>query len=146
MTKISEVMTPHCEWVSGDISVQDVARKMKELDCGFIPVGENEKLVGMITDRDIALRCVAEGKDPATCTAADIMTNKVFYCYDTDETVEVCQKMADVKVRRFPVMTRDKRLVGVISMGDLAQSVKFQETGQTLKDITAHDRQNRYAA
>lgn len=146
MTKISEVMTSHCEWVPSDASVQDVARKMKELDCGFIPVGENDKLIGMITDRDIALRCVAEGKNPASCTAADIMTEKVFYCYDADDVVEVCQKMAELKVRRFPVMSRDKRLVGTISMGDLAQSVKFQETGQTLKDITAHNRQNKYAA
>lgn len=145
MTKISEIMTPKCEWVSADTSVQDIAKKMKENDCGFVPVGENDKLIGIVTDRDIAIRCAAEGKNPATCTARDIMTAKTYYCYEYQDANDVCSNMADIKVRRLPVVDRNKRLVGVISMGDLAQHLKFQQTGECLKDITEENTTRRAA-
>ncbi len=136
MTKISDVMTKNCEWVAPSASLQECAQKMRELDCGFLPVGENDKLIGMVTDRDIACRAVADNKGPAA-QVRDIMTPKTYYCYDDLEAKEVCDNMSQVKVRRMPVMNRDKRLVGVVSMGDLAQFADNQETGETLRDITA---------
>jgi CBS domain-containing protein len=146
MTKISELMTRNCEWVSPDTSAQQIAQKMKQLDCGFIPVGENDKLIGMVTDRDLALRCVAEGKNPQECQARDLMTEKTYYCYDDQDAKEICDNMSEIKVRRLPVVNRDKQLVGVVSMGDLAQYAAENETGETLKDITEGLKQNRIAA
>ncbi len=136
MPKISEIMTPSCEWVSPNASIQECAQKMKSLDCGFMPVGENDKLVGMVTDRDIAIRAVADNLQPSS-QVRDIMTEKTYYCYNDMDAVDVCNNMSEIKVRRMPVVNRDKRLVGVVSMGDLAQYAEMQETGETLRDITA---------
>ena len=136
MPQIKDVMTPNCEWVAPDASLQQCAQKMKELDCGFMPVGENDKMIGMVTDRDITCRAVADNMAPST-QVRDVMTQKTYYCYDDMEAKEVCDNMSEIKVRRLPVVNRDKRLVGVVSMGDLAQYAEMQETGETLKDITA---------
>jgi CBS domain-containing protein len=140
MTKISDIMTPHCEWAQPNATVQEIAQRMKELDCGFIPVGDGEdrKLIGTITDRDIALRCCARGLNPKECTARDVMTDKTYYCYDDQDTEDVCHNMSEIKVRRLPVLNRDKELVGVVSIGDLAQGSETSETGETLKEITFH--------
>lgn len=146
MPQISDIMTPSCEWVSPDCTLQDCAQKMKTLDCGFLPVGENDKLVGMVTDRDICIRAVAEGKDPASCCAKDVMTAKTYYCYDDQDAAEVCNNMSEIKVRRLPVVNREKRLVGIVSMGDLAQACEMQETGETLRDITAQLKAQKKAA
>jgi len=93
---------------------------MAEIDAGFIPVGENDRLVGMITDRDIVIRAVAKGKTPGKCVARDVMSPETKYCYE-DETIEdAARKMATLQVKRLPVLNRDKRLVGIVSLGDLA--------------------------
>jgi CBS domain-containing protein len=102
-------------------SIRDAARMMKEIDAGFLPVGENNRLVGTVTDRDIAVRGVAEGKGPDTAVR-DVMTGEVLYCFE-DETLDaVSTKMGNLQVRRLPVLNRDKRLVGVISLGDISQA------------------------
>jgi CBS domain-containing protein len=94
---------------------------MKDIDAGFLPVGENDRLVGMVTDRDIAIRAVAQGKGPDT-KVRDVMTEEVIYCFDDESLDAVSTMMADRKVRRLPVLNRNKRLVGIVSIGDLSQS------------------------
>ena len=119
--KVSECMSKDVRIASPAWSICDAARAMKQIDSGFLPVGENDRLVGMVTDRDIAVRAVAEGKGPDT-QVRDIMTDEVIYCFDDDDLDAVATKMCDRKVRRLPVLNRDKRLVGVVSLGDLSQS------------------------
>jgi CBS domain-containing protein len=102
-------------------SIREAARTMKEIDAGILPVEENDRIVGMITDRDIAVRAVAEGKGPDT-RVRDVMSQEVLYCYEDEPLEEVCRQMRELQIRRMPVLTRSKRLVGIISLGDLAQS------------------------
>lgn len=101
-------------------TIREVARMMREADAGAIPVGENDRLVGMITDRDIAIRAVAEGKNSDT-PVREVMTGEIGYCFDDEDLDSVALKMSDMKVRRLPVLNRDKRLVGMVSLGDIAQ-------------------------
>src|SRR5213078_112722 len=102
-------------------TVQKAAKTMAELDAGVLPVGENDHLIGMITDRDIAICGIAQGKGPKT-KVRDVMTEDVKYCFDDQEVEEVTRNMADIQVRRLPVLNRDKRLVGILSLGDVAIS------------------------
>jgi CBS domain-containing protein len=101
-------------------SIRDVAKIMAEIDAGIMPVGENDRLIGMISDRDIAIRAVAQGKGPDTPVRDVMSTEKVLYCYDDEELDTVAKNMGDVQVRRLPVVNREKRLVGIVSLGDLA--------------------------
>lgn len=107
---------------------------MASVDSGALPVGENDRLVGMITDRDIAIRAVAEGKGPQT-KVRDVMSAEVKYCYDNQEVDKVTRNMGDIKVRRLPVVDRDKRLVGILSLGDLAAS-GAKKAGDALSSIS----------
>jgi CBS domain-containing protein len=102
-------------------SIRDAARMIKEIDAGFLPVGENNRLVGTVTDRDIAVRGVAEGKGPDT-PVRDVMTGEVLYCFEDEDLDAVSTKMGNLQVRRLPVLNRDKRLVGIISLGDISQA------------------------
>jgi CBS domain-containing protein len=117
--KIGKLMTRDVRLADPDWSIKDAAATMAAIDCGFIPVGENDRLVGTITDRDIAIRAVAEGMGPET-KVRDVMSKDVKYCFDDEEVSDVARNMADIQVRRLPVVNRDKRLVGVVSLGDLA--------------------------
>lgn len=124
-------------------SIKDAAQKMKEADAGFIPVGENDRLVGMITDRDIAIRAVAEGKGCQT-PVREVMTTEVEYCFEDEDIAEAAAKMGDLRVRRLPVLNRDKRLVGVISIGDIAKG--DAASGQiALEQVTTPGGQHRQA-
>ncbi len=117
--------------------IQEVAQLMKDGEFGIVPVQEDDKMVGMITDRDIVLRCVAEGKNPEKCMAKDVMTDEVLYCYDDQDVEELAQSLSDNKVRRMPVVNRDKRLVGIISLSDLArQSGVSHLVGRTLSHVS----------
>lgn len=146
MTQIKDVMSPNFKFMAPDSPVAQVAQQMRDMDCGFMPLAENDKIVGMITDRDITIRAVAEGKNPAECTARECMTAKTFYCYDDQDIEEVCNNMGEIQVRRLPVVNREKRLVGVVSMGDLAQSASRPNVGQTQQQITAQVAQNKQQA
>lgn len=117
--KVQEAMTRDVKIASPDERIQDVARRMAEEDLGFLPVGENDRLVGMITDRDIVVRVVANGMD-GDARVRDAMTREVKYCYEDEEMDHVVSNMGDIQVRRLPVVDRDKRLVGVISLADAA--------------------------
>src|SRR5436305_8700896 len=112
--KISKVMKRDAKLTSPNDTLQHAAKLMKDCDCGILPVAEGDRLIGMITDRDIAVRCIAEGKGP-DCKVRDAMTEEVKYCFEDEDIDHVCKNMADIQVRRLPVMNRDKRLVGIVS-------------------------------
>jgi len=133
--KINEVMSPDVRIAGPDQTVEQAASLMAELDAGVLPVGDNDRLVGMITDRDIAVRCVAKGKGPET-KVREIMSEEVKYCFADQDIEEVASNMADIQVRRLPVVDRDKRLVGIISLGDIATASGGLEAGEALAGIS----------
>lgn len=118
--KIKDIMSKNVEIVSSDTPLNEVARKMQSSDCGSVLVGKDDRLVGMITDRDLALRCVAESHDPEETNALQVMTKQILYCRDTDSLEDVALDMMKNKVRRLPVLDKNKKLVGIVSLGDLA--------------------------
>jgi CBS domain-containing protein len=134
--KVSELMTPDVEIVAPDDTLHTAARMMADLDTGALPVGENDRLVGMITDRDITIRAVAEGRDPNTTKVRDAMSEHIRFCFEDEDTQEVGHKMSDWAVRRLPVLNRDKRLVGIVSLGDLATGGAEQESQKALEEIS----------
>jgi CBS domain-containing protein len=129
---IREVMTRDARLTHPDDTVQQAAMLMKDHDCGILPVADGDRLVGMVTDRDIAIRCIARGKGP-NARVTEAMTQEVMYCFDDEDTQHVCQNMADIQVRRLPVVNRDKRLVGIVSLSDLAR--KEPNTAKALHGI-----------
>jgi CBS domain-containing protein len=134
--KVSDAMTRDVRVASPNQTIQDAAKMMSDVDSGVLPVGENDRLIGMITDRDIAVRAVAQGKGPQTLVR-EVMTDHVHYCFDDEDMDEVTRKMADSQVRRLPVVNRDKRLVGILSLGDVATSRDgADEAGEALSDIS----------
>ncbi len=133
--RVNEVMTRHVRVASPKDTIREAARIMAQIDAGVVPVGENDGLVGMLTDRDIAVRAVAEGKGPDT-TVGEVMTPDVQYCFDDEDIDEVCQNLGDQQIRRIPVVNRQKRLVGILSLGDLALSGGNGATGETLAAIS----------
>ena len=133
--KVSEVMTRDVQLIEPTQTIRDAAKLMAELDAGIMPVREGDRLVGMITDRDIAVRAVAEGKGPDT-PVREVMTDDVKYCFEDDDTGDVARNMADIQVRRLPVLTRDKRLVGIISLGDMAVTDGSGRVGEAVAGIS----------
>jgi CBS domain-containing protein len=133
--KISEVMTHDVRLARPDQTVEQAALLMAEMDAGVLPVGDNDRLVGMITDRDIAVRCVARGKSPDT-KVGEIMSEDVKYCFADQDVEEVAANMADIQVRRLPVVDRNKRLVGIVSLGDIATTGSGMEAGEALSAIS----------
>jgi CBS domain-containing protein len=132
--KVSEVMTRGVRVASPDDSLKKAAMAMAELDAGILPVGEKDRLVGMITDRDIAINGVALGKGPKA-KVREAMTPDVKYCYEDQEVGEVIENMGDIQVRRLPVLDREKRLVGILSLGDVAKSADRIGVARALSDI-----------
>ena len=118
--KIRDVMAHDPKITDPDDTLQHAATLMKECDYGFVPVCEDDRLVGVITDRDITVRAIAQGKGP-DAKVREVMTPEVRYCFEHEDTEHVARNMAQIQVRRLPVMNRDKRLVGVVSIGDLAR-------------------------
>jgi CBS domain-containing protein len=133
--QVKEVMTENVSVVEPDTQIPQIARKMRDEDIGSLPVVENERLVGMVTDRDIVVRAVAEGQDVRTATAREAMSPRILYCFDDQTVEEVLENMGEQQIRRLPVVDRDKRLVGVVSLGDLAKSAK-KKAGDALKEIS----------
>ena len=118
--KIRDVMTRDAKLASPTDTLERAAKLMKQCDCGSLPVADGDRLAGMITDRDIAIRAVAEGRGPDS-RVREAMSGEVLYCFDDQDIDEVCKNMAEIQVRRLPVVNRDKRLVGIVSIGDLAR-------------------------
>jgi CBS domain-containing protein len=132
--QVSECMTQQVKIASPQETIRDAARMMAECDAGALPVGENDRLVGMITDRDIAIRGVAEQKGP-DAKVSEVMTRNIEYCFEDDSIEDVLRFMGERQVRRLPVLSRDKRLVGIVSLSDLACRGQEQRAGQALTDI-----------
>lgn len=134
--KVREAMTRDVRLVKPDQPISEAASLMAELDIGVLPVEENDRLVGMITDRDIAVRAVAVGRGPDT-PVADVMSREVKYCFEDQSIDEVTQNMGELRIRRLPVLTRDKRLIGILSLGDLAiDEGARDEAGEALGGIS----------
>jgi CBS domain-containing protein len=134
--KVREAMTRDVRLVKPDQPISEAARLMGELDIGALPVEDSDRLVGMITDRDIAVRAVAAGRGPDT-PVGDVMSRDVKYCYEDQTIDEVTQNMGELRIRRLPVLTRDKRLIGILSLGDLAiDEGARDEAGEALGGIS----------
>jgi CBS domain-containing protein len=133
--RVSEAMTRDVRVANPDQTIREAAQMMAELDAGALPVGEQDRLVGMITDRDIAVRAVAHGKSPDT-RVRDVMTDDVKYCFDDDDVEDVARNMADIQVRRLPVVNRDKRLVGIVAIADIAASEEPEVVGEAVSGIS----------
>lgn len=134
--RVSEAMTRDVRVASPDQTIREAAQVMLDLDAGALPVGEGDRLVGMITDRDIAVRAVAQGKGPDTAVR-EVMTSDVLYCFEEDDLDTVARNMGEKQVRRMPVVNRDKRLVGVLSLGDMAVMQDGPSAGSALSAISA---------
>ena len=133
--RVSEAMTRDVRVANPGQSIREVAKIMGEIDAGALPVGENDRLVGMITDRDIAIRAVGEGRSPNTAIR-DVMSQEVLYCYEDEDLDDVARNMSNVKVRRLPVLDRDKRLVGIVSLGDVAQNEDTSTIGEATAGVS----------
>jgi CBS domain-containing protein len=134
--KIHDLMTADVTFVRPDTSILEVARKMRDADIGSTPVVDDDRLIGMVTDRDIVLRVVALGGDPAAAVARDAMSPGILYCYEDDTVEQVLENMGDQQIRRLPVVNSDKRLVGYVSLGDLSLTGKRRAAGEALQEIS----------
>lgn len=135
---VKEVMREKAEVIHFDRSVQEAAKMMKDGNFGSLPIEQNDKMVGMITDRDIVVRVVANGKDPSTTKVADCMSEGISYCYDDEDIEAIAHKMASVQVRRLPVVNRNKKLVGIVSLSDMARNAKNEKLTQEIVSQVAH--------
>ncbi|MEL4378451.1 CBS domain-containing protein [Brucella cytisi] len=133
--QVRDMMSADAQIANPQETIQQAARLMASIDAGFLPVGENGHLVGMITDRDIAVRAVALGRGPDT-PVRDVMTSDVKYCFMDQEIEDVTANMGEIQVRRLPVLDRNKRLVGVISLGDIALASADGAAGEALAGIS----------
>lgn len=132
--QINEVMTPDVYITRPDQSIAEAARRMAEADVGCLPVGDEEKLIGMVTDRDIVLRAVARGLGGDT-RVREVMTESIKYCYDDQEVGEVARNMAELGVRRLPVVNRDKRIVGVVALSNITHNADGQSRDALLRGV-----------
>ncbi len=136
--KVKEAMHKGVEWVSPDTPLPTLAKKMRQYDIGALPVGENDRLIGMVTDRDIAVRSLPDGKDVSKLTARDVMTTDIIYCWDTDELSEAAHTMESRRVRRLPVLDTNKRMVGMLSLGDISHAASAKISAELTKAVSAH--------
>jgi CBS domain-containing protein len=118
--KVNEISTKNPEIIHPEAMICEAARKMKEGDIGMLPVCDGERLVGAITDRDLVIRAIADGYDPLTTKVRDVMTPKIAWCFEDEEIGQAANRMEEKQIRRLAVLNRDKRLVGILSLGDLA--------------------------
>lgn len=132
--KVSHAMTREPLIIDANDTIKHAAEIMAREDVGFLPVQEDDRLVGMLTDRDIVIRCVVQGKD-GTARVRDAMTKDVKYCFEHDDLDEVMENFAEIQVRRMPVLTTDKRLVGILSLADAARCYSADAVGVALSGV-----------
>lgn len=134
---LEEIMTRNAQVIEPDATLQEAARLMKNLDVGGLPVCDGERLCGFITDRDIAIRAVAEGEDPGTCKVSDVMSKELHWCYADEDVEKAAQLMRQYQIRRLMVLDRDKKLCGIVSLGDLAVEGEDDEfAGEVLEKVS----------
>ncbi len=136
--QVKEAMHAGVEWVEPGTPVTEIAKKMRDLDVGAMPVCEKDNLVGMVTDRDITCRAVAGGRDPAKLTAGNIMSEGVIFCRDTEELEDAIRIMENKRIRRMPAVDKDKRMVGMLTLGDVSHAASQQIGGEVLKAVSDH--------
>ncbi len=136
--KVKDAMHTGAEWVAPETPLSEVAKKMQTLDIGAIPVGENDRLVGMVTDRDITCRAVAAAKDCSKLTARDVMTKGIVYCRDSEDLDDAMRIMEQKKIRRLPVIDGKKRMVGMLSLGDVSHAASHTLAGEVMAAVSAH--------
>ena len=138
--KLSEIMTRDVVVIQPDDSLQSAAKKMRDLNIGFLPVCDGEDLIGVISDRDIIIRALADGMDVNIMLGRDMMTTPPIYCFDDQDVSEVAKIMEENQIRRLVVLSReDKRLVGVVSLGDLARNETTDRSGRVLQKVSEPD-------
>lgn len=134
--QVKDIMSKKPDYISPDVTLKNVADEMLKRDIGFILIKENGQLLGAITDRDIIIRALANGKDPAKTLVKDVMTPNALFCYEDDDVQKAAQKMSDKQIRRLAVLDQNKQITGVISLGDIAVKGKNEQlTGQVLHEV-----------
>jgi CBS domain-containing protein len=137
--KVKEAMHKGVDWVDPDTPVIDLAKLMRQHDIGALPIGENDQLIGMVTDRDIVCKGLAEDSfDSRRATARDVMTPGIHCCREDDDLVKAVRHMEELKVRRLPVINKSKRMVGILSLGDVSRSAPSDLLSEILKSVSAH--------
>jgi CBS domain-containing protein len=137
--KVKDAMHKGVDWVSPETPVTELAKLMREHDIGAIPIGENDRLIGMVTDRDIVCKGLArEGFDPSRATARDVMTPGIHCCAEDDDLAKAVQHMEELKVRRLPVINKNKRMTGMLSLGDISYSAAGNLVTEWAKNVSAH--------
>jgi CBS domain-containing protein len=135
--ELREIMTRNPEVVSAQSSLREAATKMKNLDVGLIPVCAGDRLEGLLTDRDITIRATADGRDPNKTKVSDVMSTDVAYCFEDQDVAEAVSLMEARQIRRLPVLSKDKRLVGIVSLGDIAVHAGDRDlAGETLQEVS----------
>ncbi|MFO7476803.1 MAG: CBS domain-containing protein [Methyloceanibacter sp.] len=136
--KVKEMMHKGAEYVAPNAKLQVIATKMRDHDIGSVPVCDGGKLIGMVTDRDIAIRALANGRDISKLEAKDVMSKDVIFCRDNEQAEDAIRIMEDNRIRRLPVLDEAKKLVGIVSLGDISHALSRNITGEVTKAVTAH--------
>jgi len=134
--KLKEIMSDHVEVIHPDDSLQTAAEKMRDRDIGFLPVCDGDRLIGVLTDRDLITRALADGLESTAILGRDLVTSPAIYCFDDQSVDEAAKLMHDNQIRRLVVLSRDKQMVGVISLGDLAMIANDKLTGDVLQSVS----------
>ena len=136
--KVKDMMHKGAEYVAPNAKLETIAKKMRDYDIGSIPVCEGGKILGMVTDRDIAIRALANGKDVSKLEAKDVMSKDVIFCRDTEEAEDAIRIMEDNQIRRLPVLNDAKQLIGMVSLGDISHALSQDLTGEVTRAVSAH--------
>ncbi len=137
MHTLKEVMSRDVQVSSPDDTIMEVAQQMREGNFGMMPVGENDRMIGAISDRDIAIRVVADGKDPRTTKVREVMSDGIVWAYEDDSVDDAAKLMSEHQIRRLPILNADKRLVGIVALGDFAvESADIEAAGEALSEIS----------
>jgi len=136
--KVRDLMRKGAEYVAPNAKLQVIAKKMRDYDVGAMPVCEGGKTIGMVTDRDITIRALANGKDVGKLEAKDVMSKDVIFCRDTEEAEDAIRIMEDNQIRRLPVLNDAKKLVGMVSLGDISHALSQNVTGEVARAVSAH--------
>jgi CBS domain-containing protein len=137
--KVKDVMHKGVDWVAPDTPIAEIAKLMRKHDIGSIPIGENDHLIGMVTDRDIVCKGLAkDGFNAGRATARDVMTLGIHCCREDDDLAKAVRHMEQLKVRRLPVINKGKRMVGILALGDISHSAPTELLSECVKSVSAH--------
>ena len=137
--KVKDAMHKGADWVSPETPIAELAKLMRDHDVGAIPIGENDRLIGMVTDRDIVCKgLAADGFDSRRATARDVMTADIHCCREDDDLAKAVRHMEELKVRRLPVINKSKRMIGMLSLGDVSRSAPADLLSECIRSVSAH--------